>query len=149
HHVGPIGTARNTHQRTTSMRIPIGRSQPYESRNQINTARIRNLLRQGFRLGRSLDELQTVPNPLDCRAADKDRPFQGVNRLAMGIASQCGQKFVLGKEEFLPQVQQQETSGTISVFQGPGCVTTLSEEGRLLISGDTADLNTPTQITTG
>src|SRR5687767_13058983 len=72
------GAARQSRNQTARILIPVRRAETCKSRNKINSAVVRNGIRQSLDIIRFFDDSQAVSEPPDNRAADKNAAFERV-----------------------------------------------------------------------
>ena len=88
-----------------------------------------------------MDDAQAVAQPLHHAAAHENGTFQGVVYGVANLPCHGGEQVVLGQDGFFARVHEQEAAGTVGVFNRTGRGAHLAEQGRLLVSGDTGNVN--------
>ena len=112
---GRAGRPREPEDGAACVRIPVRRAEPRERRNQIDPRVALRATRQAFGIRGMLDDPETVPQPLDGRAGDEDRPFEAVGRLPVELVGDRGQQPVTGLYDFAARVQHDEGAGPVNV----------------------------------
>ena len=120
---------------TAGVALPVRREQPRERRDEVATAVIVDRAGQVLDLGRSLDHLQIVTQPLHQRTGDGDGALEAIHRrLIADLVAQGCQQAALGLHGLGTGVEQQEVTGPVGVLCVTNVVAGLSEGGRLLIA---------------
>ena len=115
--------------------LPVRREQAAERRHDVQPAVVLDRLRQLLHLGRRLDQLEVVAQPLDERPGDRDRPLQAVDRVVVADLVPDGrQQARLGVHELGAGVDQHEVAGAVRVLGLPDVEAGLAERGRLLVA---------------
>ena len=70
--------------RASCLRVPVGRRQTGQHRYKHHPLEVSDGVGYGRRLGSGPDDLQTVTQPLDCRAGDEDGVLQSVGQSGVG-----------------------------------------------------------------
>ena len=115
------------------VRIPVRRTHSDKSRHHIDAAGILHGCRQFLRLGRTFQNAQLIPQPLDHRTADKNRPFQGIVDLSVQSPGDGGHQAVFGKDRLFSRIDQQKRTGAVGVLSFSRLKAGLPEQSRLLV----------------
>ncbi len=95
---------------------------------QVYAVTIRDRRGERFNVGRVFNDSQPVSQPLDRGTADEHAPFQCVVGLVSSAACDSGEQSVLGRQWFVTDVHQHETTGAIGVLGHSVASTVLAEE---------------------
>ena len=138
--VGVGVVARQPDDRPARVGAPVGREQAGEGRHEVDPAVVVDRARQRLALRGVADDLELVAQPLDRRARDGDRALQRVHRLGVAeLVADGGQQAVLGADELLAGVQQQEVAGAVGVLGLARREAHLPDHGRVLVAEDAGD----------
>ena len=114
---------------------PVGGEQTGEGRHQGAAAVVGDAGGQGLDLGRGGEEAQIVAQPLDQRAGDGDRAFQGVDGRGLADAvAEGGEQAMVRSDRSLAGVDQQEVAGAIGALALAWREAGLAEQGGLLVA---------------
>ena len=119
--------------RAARERIPVRRAQTDKGGDKINARAVGNCGRHGFGLARFSKQVQTVPQPLNDRSADKDRAFQHIGGAVTELPTNGCQQSRFRIDRRLARVHQQKSARSVSVFDVTRVKTALPEQRRLLI----------------
>ena len=119
--------------------VPVRGAHAGQRRDEIHPAVVRDGGGQRFHLGGGADDAESVAQPLDHAAADEDGAFQGVIDRVADLPGDGRQEVVLGENRLLAGIHQEEAAGPVGVLDRAGIRAELSEEGGLLVAGDTGD----------
>ena len=100
-------------------RIPVGRAEPGQRRHEHTPPASGTDCGQAFDLGGVLDDSEPVAQPLDGRAGDEDRSFEGVRQRAVGSAHGHGGEQPLAWESTACRagVDQHEGAGAVGALR--------------------------------
>ena len=119
--------ARESHDRTAGVRLPVRRAEPYEGGHEVHAARVGNLARQVLGFGRLGDQLEPVAQPLDRGPSDEDAALERVHRLAPRPARDRREQPVLRHGPAVAGVEEQEGASAIRVLRLPWLRASLAE----------------------
>ena len=135
---------RQPDDRAAGIRSPVRCEQPGECRHEVNAAVVGDLTRQRLALGGTADDAQLITQPLHGRTGDRDRPLQRVHGFGVTeLVAHRGQQPVLGADDLLAGVEQQEIACAVSVLGLAGVQAHLSDHRRLLIAEDAGQRHLP------
>ena len=137
--LGGAGVARQAKQRAAHARIPIGRAEADKGRHQINRLHRVRLVGERTGLGRLLDDLEAIAQPLHRGARDEDRAFQRVGALAVELIGNRRQQLVLGGNRRRAGVEQCKAAGAVGRLDHAGRETGLTDGRGLLVAGNACD----------
>ena len=135
----PGHAARQAHDGPAGVLIPVGRAEPGKGGHEKHAAVVPHRGGKGLNLGGVADDLETVAQPLHHRSADEDAPFEGVVDLVADLPGDGRQQVVFRGDGLFAAVHQQEAARAVGVFHRSRLDAHLSEQGRLLVAGDTRD----------
>ena len=131
---GAAGDAQNG---TPGVHIPVGCAQTGKGGHDVHAAVVRHLLGVILGIAAVLNEVHPVPDPLDDRAAHKDRAFQRILHLAVKADGNGGDQTVLALVDLVASVHQQKAAGAVGVFYIAGLKAALPEQRGLLVARNT------------
>ena len=133
--VAGVDVARQAREHAAGVRLPVRREQAREGRHDVQAAVVLDRLRELLDLGRRLDQLEVVAQPLHERPGDRDRALQAVDRVVVADLVAHGREHaVLGLHRLRARVEQQEVAGAVGVLGLAGRQAGLAEGGRLLVA---------------
>ncbi|MNL06342.1 hypothetical protein D3C87_1269750 [compost metagenome] len=135
----PARAARDADDGAARERVPVRRAEPGKGRHQHHAAGVLALARERFYLGRALDQLQAVAQPLDRGAAHEHAAFEAILRVVADLPANCRQQPVVRGHGLAPGIHQDEAAGAVGVLCHAGREADLAESSRLLVSGDAGD----------
>ena len=130
-------SSREADHHSASFTVPMRRTKPHESRNEIDTAVIRHTLRKLLNLLGRIKKLQAVPEPLNNGPGNKNRAFECIQRaIAAELPCRSADQPMLTRTRLASNVHQKEATCTISIFSTAWSKTCLSECCSLLVASD-------------
>lgn len=113
-----VGEPSDSDANPSSVVPPPRREQPVERRHEVHAARILHQLCQILNLRGGVDDPHSVPQPLDRRAGDGDRAFQGVagGRLGAKLVGDGGDEAVRRADDLVAGVEQDERAGPVGAL---------------------------------
>ena len=103
------------------------RAEARERRHEIHAACVRHLGRKILRIPGFPDEPQLVAQPLDDRAADKNRALERILHAPAEADRDRGNKTVLTFHCRFARVHEQKAACAVGVFRIAGCKAALTE----------------------
>ena len=95
-------TTGNTDNHTTGIGIPVWSTQANESRNQIYTAGIANLLCNPLGIRSRVNHTGTITEPLNSGTSNEDGTLQCILNLAIQTPGDGGNQAILGIIDVIP-----------------------------------------------
>ncbi len=127
--------ARHADDRSARVAAPVRGEQAGEGRDEVHAAVVVDAGGQGLDVGGRGDDLQVVAQPLDERAGDRDRAFEGVHGgLVADLVADGGDEPVVRKLRLGAGVHEHEAAGSVGVLRHAGLEACLAEGGRLLVA---------------
>ena len=136
-----LSTARDADDQAAGIHIPVGSAETDECRYDIDAVRVGNAFSDPFRIRSRVDEAQAVAEPLDSRTGDEDRTFQGIFDFAVKAPGNGRDQAVLGRNRRRACVHEHEAACTVGVLGHTRFIAGLTKESRLLVTGDTGDVD--------
>ncbi len=116
--VSGVDEAREPGDHAACLAAPVRGEQTGEGRYEVHPAVVLDRECEFLDLGRGLDHLQVVAQPLHERTGDRDRAFQHVGgRLVADLVADARDEAVLRLHRFRAGVQQQERAGAVGVLR--------------------------------
>ena len=134
-----VEASRQADDGTSGTLVPVGSAKARKGRNHITAVgvgHLRGILRA---LRRGGDHAQLVAQPLNRRAGDKHRAFQGVFHVILEADRNACHKAVLALDNLSSGIHQQEAARSVGVLHAARFKAALSEEGALLVPGRTGN----------
>ena len=119
--------------------VPVRGREPRERRHEIDPVGVGDRGSQLLDLRRGADDPEPVAQPLHHRTSDKDASFEGVVDLVADFPRHGRQQVVFRGDGLFTAVHQQETPRAVCIFDRSRLDAHLSEQRRLLVSGDARD----------
>src|SRR5690349_3330528 len=132
-------TARETDDCSSRLWLPVRCTKSRECCHEIHSIVGLETFRQSFSLRRTLDDLEPIAEPLHCCTGNEDRSLQRVRILTFGIACHSREDALTRLRLNLSGIEQEERAGPVRVLAFTGIYTRLTEQRRLLITGNTID----------
>lgn len=132
-------SAADAADRAPGVLVPVRGRQSRQRGHEVDASGVGNRRRQRLHLRRGADDPQPVAQPLHHRSADEDAPFEGVVDLVADLPGDGRQQVVFRGDGLFAAVHQQEAARAVGVFHRSRLDAHLSEQGRLLVAGDTRD----------
>ena len=137
-----VRAPRQPDDRAARVLIPIRRAEPDEGGNDIDAVCVGDLCRVVFGVRRRIDDLKLVTEPLDRRAGDEDRAFEGVGDFALLKApGDRRDEPVLRIFYLVADVHQHEAAGAVGILRLARREAGLAEKRRLLVARGAGDLH--------
>ena len=109
-------TARKPHNCPSRSRIPVRRAQASKCGNKIHTPRIVNRLGQGLGLSGSINNLQTIAQPLNRCARAEHRAFKRVGYTSRRSTRKRRQQTMRGRHRPITRLKKCKTPRAIRIF---------------------------------
>src|SRR3954469_10858228 len=133
--VAGVDVARQAREHPAGVGLPVRREQAREGRHDVQPAVVLHGLRELLDLGRRLDHLEVVAQPLHERPGDRDRALQAVDGVVVAdLVAQRREHAALGLHRLRARVEQEEVAGAIRVLGLARRQAGLTERGRLLVA---------------
>ena len=119
----------------------MGRAQTRQSGYKLNAASIWHLGSEFLDVGGALDDAELVAKPLHRRTTDEGASFERIDRrlLTGQLPGDGAQQACLAVHAILTGIHQNEGAGAKGALGGPPVKACLSEQCRLLITGNARD----------
>ncbi len=127
------------------MRIPVRCAEAGKGWHQVHAVAALDAARQGFDFGGSLDDAETIAQPLHYGAADEDTAFQRVVNLVADFPGDRSQQIVFRDDRLGAGIHHHEATGTVSILDHAGLGTHLPEQCGLLVTGNPGQRNLRTE----
>ncbi len=132
-----VDVASETDDCAARVAAPVGGEQAGEGGDEVDAAIVADRLRHILDLGRALDQPEVVAEPLDERAADRNRALEGVDgRLIAELVADSRQQAALRGHQLRAGVVDHEAAGAIRILGLADAEADLAHRGRLLIAED-------------
>ncbi|MCY1225290.1 hypothetical protein D9M72_374800 [compost metagenome] len=142
-----VHEAGQANDRAAGIGPPVRREEAGERRHDVDAAVVLDRGRERLHLRGAADQAEVVPQPLDQGSGDGDRAFQRVVRSSVPqLVAHGGQQAVLGVDNFLAGVEDQEAARSVRVLGFAGIKCRLAERGCLLVAEDAGNRHFPEQL---
>ena len=133
-----------TENGSACIRIPVRCTEAGKGGHHIHTITVFDFGGEVFGIGGISNDFHLITQPLDGGSGHKNRALKGIIYFTARTAGDRGQQTVFGQHRFVTGVHQQEAAGAVGVFRHARLNTHLTEQCRLLVTGNTGDRNTGT-----
>ena len=137
--------ARDADDRAACVHIPIRSAEADECRNDIDTSRILDLLRDPLGIRSGVDEADAVTQPLDRGTSNEDGTLECVLDLAVEAPGDRRHEAVLGVLALRARIHEHEAARAVRVLCRARLEAVLTEECALLVACCTGDRNRRTE----
>src|ERR1700733_13879480 len=133
--VGVRVEPRQPDDRPPGVAAPVRREQAGERGHEVHAAVVADLAGQRLDLSGTGDDAELVTQPLHRGAGDRDRAFEGVDRLPLAeLVAHGREQAVLAADDLLAGVEQHEVAGAVGVLRLAGREAHLADGSGLLVA---------------
>ena len=137
----PRGASRQSDDRSSRPRLPVRCAESDECGHEVDAVVRLERSRQTLALLGVEQNAESVAQPLNRRAGDEDRCFERVSCATFLVAGDRRQQTVTRTRNLVSGIEKEKRAGAVGVLRLTRAAASLTEQRRLLITGNSSDRN--------